>query len=377
MEEMDKKIMEVARSAVKEYLERLMTTERDVFLDEHGGLRNGFYERTMKTKFGEIDDLTVPRDREGRFRTAAFEPYSKSIGIDELVISLYSKGISTRKASEILESIFQNRYSRSSISRITDATMDEVKRFQGRPLESRYIAIFLDGLFFFLRRETVEKEPILFAMGIRETGEYEILGFYLASKESHNSYVSVIRDLYDRGVREPLLFIADGLPKLDEEIRKTFPRADFQLCTIHASRNFESEVRETDKTQIDRELKRIFTSETKEDALARLDLFKAQWSKKYPRPIYNLENKTNYLFTFFSYPQAIRRSIHSNNIIERMNKEIRRRIKVIDSLPTEDSALKIVYLRTAELNERYSTRVMNGYFKCRDELKSMFSSRYP
>lgn len=377
MEEMDKKIMEVARSAVKEYLEKLMTTERDVFLDEHGGLRNGHYERTMKTKFGEIDDLTVPRDREGRFRTAAFEPYSKSIGVDELIISLYSKGISTRKASDILESIFQNRYSPSSISRITDATLDEVKRFQGRHLESRYIAIFLDGLFFFLRRDTVEKEPILFAMGIRETGEYEILGFYLTSKESHNSYVSVIKDLYDRGVREPLLFIADGLPKLDEEVRKIFPRTDFQLCTIHASRNFESEVRESDKQQIDIELKRIFLSETKEDALLRLKEFKGKWDKKYPRPIYNLENKTNYLLTYYGYPQPIRRSIHSNNIIERMNKEIRRRIKIIDSLPTEDSALKIVYLRTAELNEKWSHRVLNGYFKCLDELKSMFSNRYP
>ena len=377
MEEIDKRIVEVARSAVKEYLESLMNTERDVFIDEHGGLRNGFYERKVKTKFGEIDDLSIPRDREGRFQSAALEPYSRSIGLDELIISLYSKGVSTRKASEILETIFQNRYSRSSISRITDATLEEVKRFQGRPLESRYIAIFLDALFFFLRRETVEKEPILFAMGIRETGEYEIMGFYLASKESHLSYVAVIKDLYDRGVREPLLFIADGLPKLDEEVRRVFPRADFQLCTIHASRNFEAETRESDKLQIDNQLKRVFTADTKEDALSRLSMFKVQWNKKYPRQIYNLEKKVNYLFTYFSYPQSVRRSLHSNNIIERMNKEVRRRIKVIDSLPTEDSALKIVYLRVAELNEKWSHRVLNGYFKSRDELNSMFSARYP
>ena len=97
----------------------------------------------------------------------------------------------------------------------------------------------MDALFFFLRRDTVEKEPILFAMGIRESGEYEIMGFYLASKEPHLSYKEVIKDLYERGVREPLLFIADGLPKLDEEVRQIFPRSDFQLCTIHASRNFE------------------------------------------------------------------------------------------------------------------------------------------
>ena len=162
-------------------------------------------------------------------------------------------------------------------------------------------------------------------------------------------------------MREPLLFIADGIPKIDEEVRRVFPRADFQLCTIHASRNFEAETRESDKLQIDRELKRVFTADTKEDALSRLSMFKVQWSRKYPRQIYNLEKKVNYLFTYFQYPQAIRRSIHSNNIIERMNKEVRRRIKVIDSLPMEESALIIVYLRVAELNERWSHRVLNGF----------------
>lgn len=122
-------------------------------------------------------------------------------------------------------------------------------------------------------------------MGMWETGEYEIMGFYLASRESHLSYTAVIRDLYDRGVREHLLFIADGLPKLDEEIRRGFPRADFQLCIIHASRNFEAEVRESDKMQTYGDLRRIFTSETKEDALARLSSFKEKWNKKYPRQI--------------------------------------------------------------------------------------------
>ena len=129
-----------------------------------------------------------------------------------------------------------------------------MKRFQSRPLESRYFAIFLDVLFFFLRMDTVEKEPILFAMGIRETGEYEIMGFYLASKKSHLSYTAVIKKLYDRGVREPLLFIEDGLPKLDEEIRNVFQRTDFQLCSIQAPRNFEAEVREMDRPFIDRQL---------------------------------------------------------------------------------------------------------------------------
>jgi putative transposase len=214
-------------------------------------------------------------------------------------------------------------------------------------------------------------------MGIRETGEYEILGFYITSKESHLSYNEIIMDIYNRGVREPLLFIADGIPKLDEEIRRVFPRADFQLCTIHASRNFESEIRESDKTTVDKHLKSIFLILRKEDSLNRFKEFKSLWNNKYPKQVYNLERKLNYLFTYFEYPQPIRKSIHSNNIIERMNKEIRRRIKIIDSLPTEESALKIIYLRVAELNEKWSHRVINGYFKCKDELQDTFSKRYP
>ena len=154
---------------------------------------------------------------------------------------------------------------------------------------SRYIAIFLDALFFFLRIETVEKEPILFAMGVWETGEYEIMGFYLASKESHLSYTAVIRDLYDRGVREHLPFIADGLPKLDEEIRRVFPRADFHLCTINANRNFESYARVQDRDEIDSDLKRTFLSRTREEARNQFTEFKNKWSKRYPRAVYNME----------------------------------------------------------------------------------------
>ena len=142
--------------------------------------------------------------------------------------------------------------------------------------------------------------------------------------------------------------------------------------------NFESEIREYDVDIIDSQLKQIFLSDDREEAIKRFNEFKSIWEGKYPKQVYNLERKLNYLFTYFQYPKPIRRSIHSNNIIERMNKEIRRRIKTIDSLPTEESAMKIIYLRVAELNEKkWSHRVINGYFKCKDELMEMFSKRYP
>lgn len=377
MEELDKRISEIVRSTVKEFMESLLKGEIQAFLEEKEGQRNGYYERDIGTRYGKINDLRVPRDRENEFQTAMFDRYQRNIGIDDLVVSMYSKGISTRKMAEILEELFHNKYSKSTISRITDITVPEIQKWISRPLDKRYIAIFMDAMFFSLRRETVQKECVIFAMGIRETGQYEILGFYMNPIENHIAYRNVLMDLHERGLEEPLLFIADGLPGIEEEIKQLYPRADFQLCTIHASRNFESHVRVQDRNEIDSDLKGIFLSRSREEALNQFTEFKNRWSKRYPRPVYNMEKNLSILLKYYDYPESIRRSIHSTNLIERMNKEIRRRIKIIDSLPSEESAMKIIYLRLAEINEKWSQRSLRGFYKCMDEIREMFQERYP
>ena len=223
----------------------------------------------------------------------------------------------------------------------------------------------------------VQKERVIFAMGIKESGNYEILGFYMNPVENHIAYRNVLMDIHGRGVEEPLLFIADGLPGIEEEIKQLYPRADFQLCTIHASRNFESHVRVQDRNEIDSDLKGIFLSRSREEALNQFTEFKDKWSSRYPRPLYNMEKNLSILLKYYDYPESIRRSIHSTNLIERMNKEIRRRIKIIDSLPSEESAMKIIYLRVAEINEKWSLRNIRGFYKCMDEIREMFQKRYP
>jgi len=223
----------------------------------------------------------------------------------------------------------------------------------------------------------LQKECVIFAMGIRESGNYEILGFYMNPVENHTAYRNVLIDLHERGVEEPLLFIADGLPGIEEEIRQIYPRADFQLCTIHASRNFESNVRVRDRNEIDAQLKRIFLSHTREEAMKRFSEFSDRWSEMYPRPLYNMEKNLGSLLKYYEYPEPIRRSIHSTNLIERMNKEIRRRIKIIDSLPSEESAMKIIYLISAEINDKWSLRTLRRFLLCRDEISEMFQKRNP
>lgn len=181
----------------------------------------------------------------------------------DLILSMYSKGISTRKMAEILDEVFHSKYSRSTISRITDIALSEIEKWRRRSLNKRYIAIFLDAMFFSLRRDTVQKECTIFAMGISESGHYEILGFYINPVENHIAYGTVLIDLHVRGDEEPLLFVADGLLGIEEKIRQIYPRADFQLCTLHASRNFESKIRVSDRNDIDSDLKEIFLSGSK------------------------------------------------------------------------------------------------------------------
>ena len=368
-------VEEVIEQTVKEKLEALMRIEHDQYLEENPGIKNGSYKRNLKTKYGELRQLSVPRNRDNTFHSAVIES-NKTVGLEELITSLYSNGVSTRRISAILKDILNNRYSPSSISRITDLTLEEVNKFVNRKLDKRYIAVMLDGLFFYLRRETVDKEPVIFALGIKESGEYGILGFYLTIKESHNNYKDVLEDLYRRGLKESLLFIADGIADLDEEVMKIYPGSDFQLCTIHYARGLKSKVKEKD-LEIIEDANKMFRCGNKQEAIVKFNEMKDKWESKYPNVIYNTERKLGQLLRFYDYPSKIRNSLKSTNEIERLNGEIRRRVKVISSFPDEDSAMKIFYLKSIEFNSRHAFRKMNGYVKCNDEIREMFNKRYP
>ncbi len=370
-------IDKLLRNAIKERIEKLMEIELNAYLEDNPGIKNGKYKRDLKTKYGEIKQLNVPRDRESNFHTQVIEPYNRSIGVEDLIVSMYSNGISTRRIAGIMEDILGNKYSKSTISRITDLTIEEIYKFINRPLDKRYIAVFLDGLFFYLRRGNVDKEPVIFALGIKETGEYEVLGFYLTVKESHNSYKDVLEDLYNRGLKEPLLIVADGIKNLDEEVIEIYPRSEFQLCTIHYTRGLKSNVREKDIEEITVDSNKMFKCDNKEEAIIKFNDFKYKWESKYPKVIYNTEKNLGKLLRFYNYPVNIRKSLKSTNAIERLNGEVRRRVKTISSFPDEDSAMKVFYYKSIEYNSKHAFRKMNGYYKCNDEIKEMFQKRYP
>ena len=367
---------EFTKEVVKEIMETIMKAERAVFIEEHGGTKNGFYRRALDTLFGKIEDIKVPRDREGRFQTQLIEPYKRrDITLDELIFGMFVS-MSTRSITRVLETIFDLKYSPATISRIGEITSEEISKWKNRRLKNRYSVIMLDGMYLSVRRETVSKEVVLFVLGIDEKGRKEILDFEVNPSEGAQIWAEMIERLYSRGVREVLIFVSDGINGLEEKIKKYFPEADFQLCVVHKLRNILSKVRVKDRKEVAQNLKRIYQSKNKEEALRHFEQFQKKWRYRYPRVIISLERDLEKLLIFLEYPESIQRVIYTTNLIERVQKEIRRRIKVIGALPSVDSVEKFMYLRVAMLNEKYSERIIRGFLQASEDIHILFSSRF-
>lgn len=369
---------------IQDNLESMMRAEIAAFMesdesDRHNS-RNGYYKRTLHTKYGNIENLSVPRDRNGQFQTQVFEPYQRRDGwLEEAVIQMYKSGMGTRDVARFIESMFGSHYSPTTISNITATVLEDIKNWQERPLAKRYSVIYLDGLYIKLKRNTVRGEVIYFAMGIDENGHRQILGFYVGGQESSNGWREVLKDLYSRGAQEVLLGVFDGLPGLGEAFRETYPKADVQHCIVHKVRATFPKIRVEHKTDVINDLKTIYNAVDHDMALAAFDTVKSKWGKLYPKEMKSWESQLSTLLTFYKYPAAIKNAIYTSNAIERMNKEFRKRLKPMNSLTNMDAAEKVVYLQCIDYNDRYSERVTTGFgmTEVKKRLSEMFEERYP
>ena len=374
----------VVTQFVKDNLESIMKAEIKHFMeDEQEGQRNsrnGYYKRSLHTKYGHIEDLSVPRDRNSHFQTQLFEPYQRRDGwLEEAVIQMYKSGMGTRDVARFIESMFGSHYSPTTVSNITATVLEDIQHWQARPLQKRYSVIYLDGLYIKLKRRTVSGEVIYFAMGIDEDGRRQILGFYVGGQESSNGWREVLKDLYNRGAQEVLLGVFDGLPGLEEAFQETYPKADVQHCIVHKVRATFPKIRVEHKTDVINDLKTIYNAVDREMALAAFDAVKDKWGKLYPKEMKSWENQLPTLLTFYTYPAAIKNAIYTSNAIERMNKEFRKRLRPMNSLTTIDAAEKIIYLQCIEYNEMSAERVRTGFGmpEVKQKLAELFETRYP
>jgi putative transposase len=288
--------------------------------------RNGYYTRGLDTKYGHIEDLNVPRDRDSQFHTKLFEPYERRHGdwLEETIIRMYRSGMSTREVGKMDERLVGTSYSAATVSNITNTTLEDIEAWRKRPITKRFITLFLDALFVKVRRDTVDKEAVYIAMGITEDGYREILGFYVGGTESSIGWHDVLSDLYTRGLKQVLLGVFDGLSGLEETFRSVYPKADVQHCVVHKIRNSLNKARKKDQYELAEALKPIYTT----------------------------------------------------NWIERENKEIRKRLKTMNSLPSIEAAEKIIYLNVVEKNDLWSERICTGFVKAKQQILKKFEEKY-
>lgn len=377
-------IDEFFRNHLEEAINQILDMEQTVFLDyekwdpagyNSGNSRNGYYTRTFQTTYGPIE-VKIPRDRLSEFQQQLIPAYKQTSGeLEAMVIQLYRKGITTREISDLIEKMYGHHYSATSVSNLAKLVDKDVKAFHERQVQAKYVAIYCDATFINVRRDTVSKEALHLLVGIDAEGYKEVLDYALYPTESSENYKEMLQDLSERGLKQVLLFISDGLVGLPNAVTDVFPKAKHQACWTHILRNAMRRVRSNHKAEIAQDLKRVYTAEHALEAETRLSEFCDTWLKRYSKLATLFEGKEN-LFSFFSFPAAIRPSLYTNNLIESLNKRLKRVTKVKEQFPHEDSLDRTVCLSVLEYNEKSGRRTHRGFGSVRYELDQMFALTY-
>lgn len=342
---------------------------------ENGDSRNGFSKKTVNTTLGKID-LKIPRDRDGEFEPKVVAKRQTDVsGIEEKVISMYAKGMTTRDIAAHLEDIYGVDASPELISSITDKILPEAREWQARPLEEKQVILYLDAIHYSVRCDgSVSKKAVYVAIGLGASGRKEVLGLYIGGSESSKFWLSVLNDLKRRGVKDVMIACVDGLSGFAEAIAEVFPDADVQRCIVHQMRNSLKFVASRDMRAVAADLKRIYASPTMDSAHAELEAFEEKWNAKYPRIGASWENSWSELTTFYAYPPEIRRLIYTTNAIEGFNRQLRKVTKTRSSFPTEDSLFKLIYLAMKDITKKW-TGVPRGWNMIFRQLLIMFPDR--
>ena len=379
---------EFIKRMFKLMMESLMEGERTALLgyDKHDfsgygspNSRNGYYQRDLLTGLGNLEKLNIPRDRMGDFSSELLDKWESSTKpMDSLILSLYAKGMTTRDINDVVEKIYGKSYSPSSVSLITKEIEEERLAWEKRPLEKRYIAIFIDALFVKTRRgETVSSDAVYSACGINEQGHRDILGIYTGAEESSTFWKEVLVDLRQRGAEQILLFVFDGLTGLEDIVHQIFPRSLTQLCLVHQIRNTLAWVRPNDKQPVAQDLKTVYKSKSLSEAKEKILLLKTKWQLKYPKLFNRWIDKIDSLMRFLEFPEYLRSHLYSTNWIERLNKEFRKVLKNKNSLPTEDAVKNLIYFKIRDITGKYGNQTLNGFGAYQVDLQILWEKYFP
>ena len=353
LKQITKAVLERAMQA--EMTEHLGYEKHDPAGHHSGNSRNGLTSKTLKGDFGEID-LETPRDRNGEFEPRIIKKrQSRWTGFDDKILSMYARGMSTRDIQAHLEEMYQVEVSPSLISEVTDGVMEDARAWQNRPLESFYGIVFLDALYVKMRHEgRVENRAVYVAIGINLEGRKDVLGLWSSSSEGAKFWMNVLTELRNRGVRDVYLFCVDGLKGFPQAIESIYPKAQVQLCIVHMVRASLKYVTWQDRKKAAADLKLIYRAATADEAERQLGGFAAKWPK-YPAVTRLWRENWERVIPFFAFPEEVRKVVYTTNAVESLHMSLRKIIKTRGSFPTEEAAIKLLYLALSKTVEKWET----------------------
>lgn len=320
--------------------------------------RNGYRSKKVKSDFGEVK-LSIPRDRNGDFEPRVIKNYENDIsGIEDQVIGMYSKGMSTRDISTHLKSIYGIDVSHSLVSKITDRVLPLANEWQNRALDMIYPIVFMDAIHYKVRSEgRIINKAAYIAIGINLEGVKEVLGIWIGENESSKYWLKVLTDIKNRGVKDILIASVDGLIGFSDAIKAVFPNTEVQRCVVHQIRNTLNYVSYKHRKEFAKDLKLVYTSATEEMALNELTLLEEKWDKHYAIALRSWRNNWDELATYFKYPQEIRTLIYTTNSMESYNRLLRKVTKSKSIFPSDDSLHKSLYLATMDISEKWTQKI--------------------
>lgn len=380
-------IQELFKDTIAEFMENGLEAELDDQLGysrydyknkDTNNSRNGYSSKTLRTSFGDVE-VSVPRDRKSEFDPKVLRKNQTSISqdIEEKILSMYAKGMTTGDIEAHIQDIYGVDVSDTTISRITDKILPVAKEWQQRPLESIYAVVFLDAIHYHVRSEgQIVKKAVYIAIGIDLDGHKDVLGMWVGENESAKFWATVLNSLKNRGVEDIFIACTDNLTGFSAAIEAVYPKTEIQNCIIHQLRNSSKYVSYKDLKALMADLKAVYAAVDEPAALDALDTFAEHWDKKYPKISQSWRNNWANLSTYFKFPQALRRLIYTTNTIEGFNRQLRKVTKSKSVFPTDDSLFKMLYLAMIDITKKWTGRKQD-WSMIHAQLAIYFEDRMP
>ena len=319
--------------------------------------RNGYSKKNVVSSMGEIG-LDIPRDRKGEFEPQVVKKNQTDISnIEDQVLSMYAKGMTTRDISDHLKTVYGVDASAEMISKMTDRILPIAKEWQNRPLDRKYAIVFMDAIHYNVRQDNaIVKKAVYIAIGIKLNGSKEVLGMWVGGNESAKYWLGVLNEIKNRGVEDIMIVSVDGLTGFGDAIHAVFPQTEIQRCIVHQIRYSTKFISYKDIKSFMADLKRVYQATTEEIALQELDTLEEKWGGRYPNSIASWRNNWPQLATYFKYPPELRKIIYTTNSIENFNRQLRKVTKSKTIFPTDDALFKMLYLSMIDITKKWNGR---------------------